>query len=67
MTYKFTFFNFLVVTVSFERNTYTVTEGEGQVEVCVDLSGPIERPVTVRLQSFPGNASNHSGAIRMKL
>ena len=54
---------YLVVEVSLERSSYNVSEGQDLVQVCVVLSGPIERPVTVILQSLPGSASNHSGIV----
>lgn len=49
------------MSVSLERGSYTVEEGEYPVEVCVVLNRPIERPVTVGLQSSPASASNDSG------
>ena len=54
---------YLVVEVSLERSSYNVSEGQDLVQVCVVLSGPIERPVTVILESLPGSASNHSGIV----
>ena len=54
---------YLVVEVSLERSSYNVREGQDLVQVCVVLSGLIERPVTVILQSLPGSASNHSGIV----
>ena len=54
---------YLVVEVSLERSSYNVSEGQDLVQVCVVLSGPIERAVTVILQSLPGSASNDSGRV----
>jgi hypothetical protein len=54
------FNTYLVVKVSLEGSSYNVSEGQDLVQVCVVLSGPIERPVTVILESSPGSANNHS-------
>ena len=54
---------YLVVEVSLERSSFNVREGQDLVQVCVVLSGPIERSVIVILESSPASASNHSGIV----
>ena len=39
--------------VGLHRPSYTVVEGEGLVEVCVELSGLIERMVSVNVSTVP--------------
>ena len=45
-----------VVDVGFVRSPQTVSEGDGQVEVCVNLSARVERAVTVILATDDGTA-----------
>ena len=39
--------------VGLQQPSYTVVEGEGLVEVCVALSGLIERRVSVNISTVP--------------
>ena len=41
------------VRVGLQQPSYTVVEGEGLVEVCVELSGLIERRVSVNVSTVP--------------
>ena len=41
------------VRVGLHRPSYTVVEGEGLVEVCVELSGLIEKRVSVNVSTVP--------------
>ena len=50
-------FFFPVVTVNISEPSYVVDEGDGQVEVCVALTGQIARIITVTLDALPGTAS----------
>ena len=51
----------LDVTVSLNQSEYLVVEQELSVEVCVSLSGPIERTVLVELTSLPVTATDAAG------
>lgn len=42
--------------VSFQQDTYTIIEGDGEVEVCVVLDGVINRDVAVELSTQDGTA-----------
>ena len=53
----------LDVTVSLNQSEYSVGEQESSVEVCVSLSGPIERTVLVELASSPITANDTTGNI----
>lgn len=44
---NFFFFTFAGVEVSFSQDSYTVAEGDNLINICVNLSGVIERNVTV--------------------
>ena len=44
---NFFFFTFADVEVSFSQDSYTVAEGDNLINICVNLSGVIERNVTV--------------------
>ena len=46
-----------VVTVNISETSYVVGEGDGQVEVCVALTGQIARIIIVTLDALPGAAS----------
>ena len=43
--------------VSFAQDSYTVSEGNGSVQVCVSLTGIIEREVLVQLTFEDGTAT----------
>ena len=51
----------LDVMVSLSQSEYSVMEGESIVEVCVSLSGDIERTVMVNLTSSPLTANDTTG------
>ena len=45
-------FTTAVVEVGFSQDAYTVVEGQGLVDICVNLSAVIERNVTVTITTF---------------
>ena len=45
-----------VVTVGFQNDTYTVSEGNGALDVCVTVSGMRERGILVSLATKTGTA-----------
>lgn len=45
-------FTTAAVEVGFSQDAYTVIEGEGLVDICVNLSAVIERNVTVTITTF---------------
>ena len=62
----------VVVQIGFEHLTYDVSEGAGQVEVCVELlKGRVEeivKPVQFRLSTIDGTATgNYSSTVHVYL
>jgi len=45
-----------VVMVSLEQNSYSVTEGQPMVLVCIEISGDLQRAVGVTLRTEEGTA-----------
>ena len=45
-----------MVTVAISQLSYTVSEGDGQVEVCVVFRGQTERDITVTVTTMSGTA-----------
>jgi len=45
-----------VVMVSLEQNSYSVTEGQPMVLVCIEISGDLQRAVVVTLRTEEGTA-----------
>ena len=43
--------------VDFAQLSYTIGEGDGEVEVCVILRGQTERDITVTVSTMSGTAS----------
>ena len=46
----------LTVVVGFERETYSISEGNGSVEVCVKVSGVLQSSLRLSLTTVDGNA-----------
>ena len=46
----------VLVIVGFERETYSISEGNGSVEVCVKVSGVLQSSLRVSLTTVDGNA-----------
>jgi len=51
-----TYFSYPAVEVRFQQTVYSVMESDGIVEVCVELSGVLERDVTISLSTSDGSA-----------
>ena len=47
--------------VGFEHETYSISEGDGSVEVCVKVSGVLRSSVTVSLTTVDGSATGEQG------
>ena len=45
--------------LNFKQTLYTVDEGEGQVEVCVDLTGETERNLIVSIDTIASSATGN--------
>ena len=48
------------VEVGFAESNYTVRENNGSVSVCIDISGLIERNITVLLSTMDDEATRES-------
>ena len=48
------------VSIDFERSAYLVSEGEGEVSVCVELGAVVERSIIVRVTTSPDTAEQYS-------
>ena len=46
--------------VGFVESSYTVNESSGSVSVCIDISGLIERNITVLLSTMDDEATRES-------
>lgn len=44
------------VSVSFMESSFNVSEGDGEVEVCVEVTGFSALPLTVTVSTFPDTA-----------
>ena len=66
-TSKCYFFSLLVVTVTILQLFYTVSEGDGQVEVCVILRGQTERDITVTVTTMSGTASGRQETLSIEV
>ena len=51
------------MTASIQENIYTIIEAEQLVNICVQLSGQIEREVIVTLTTEPDSASGEGTVI----
>ena len=49
------------VVVGFEHETYSINEGNGSVEVCVQVSGIIRSSLSVSLTTVDGAATGEQG------
>ena len=47
--------------VGFEHEMYSISEGDGSVEVCVQVSGVLRSSVTVSLTTVDGSATGEQG------
>ena len=47
----------LTVVVGFERETYSISEGNGSVEVCVKVSGVLQSSLRLSLTTVDGTAT----------
>ena len=45
------------VVVGFERESYSISEGNGSVEVCVQVSGILQSSLSVSLTTVDGTAT----------
>lgn len=56
-------YSFIVLTVAFSQEVYSVNESEGQVTVALELSRPAGQNVTIGVRAIPntaqGNYNNH--------
>ena len=49
------------VVVGFERKTYSISEGNGSVEVCVQVSGVLQSSLHLSLTTVDGTATGKQG------
>ena len=48
------------VVVGFERESYSISEGNGSVEVCVQVTGVLQGSLSVSLTTVDGTATGES-------
>ena len=49
------------VVVGFEHKTYSISEGNGSVEVCVKVSGVLQSSLRLSLTTVDGDATGEQG------
>ena len=49
------------VVVGFKHKTYTISEGNGSVEVCVQVSGALQSSLYLSLATVDGSATGEQG------